>query len=140
VSKKSNVHPDYYKTDGRDRPDDAARARLNRAIAAKAPTQQRPDRTGKDLYFERPDPTRQPGFEAPAPRPKAKKSATRAGAAGNRAPRKAARPKRAAAGTSRKPARARKPAAPRRSATGRKTGAVQAKKSGKSAARPAKKR
>lgn len=56
MSKKSNVHPDHYKTDGRDRPDDAARARLNRAIAAKSLSRELPDRTGKRFYFERPEP------------------------------------------------------------------------------------
>lgn len=123
MSKKSNVHPDYYKTAGRDRPDDAARARLNRAIAAKATSQQRPDRMGKDFYFERPDPAREPGFEAPAPaRPKArKKPAARSGAAGKKATPKKARAKKGAAGT-------------------RATRTSPAKKSRKVAARPAKKR
>ena len=123
MSKKSNVHPDYYTGGGRDRPDDAARARLNRAIAAKATSQQRPDRMGKDFYFERPDPAREPGFEAPAAaRPKAKKKvAARAGAARKKAPPKTARAKKAAAGT-------------------RMTRTSQAKKSRKAAARPAKKR
>ncbi len=89
---KNNVHPDHYKVAGRDRPDDAARARLNRAIAAKATSQQRPDRMGKDFYFERPDPAREPDFEAPsAARPKAKKVAARAAAAGKKASPKTAR-------------------------------------------------
>jgi hypothetical protein len=128
MSKKSNVHPDYYTSGGRDRPDDAARARLNRAIAAKATSQQRPDRMGKDFYFERPDPAREPGFEAPAAaRPKAKKkAAARAGAARKKAPRKTARPK---------TARAKKAVA-----GARKTRANQAKRTRKAAARPAKKR
>ena len=123
MSKKSNVHPDYYKTAGRDRPDDAARARLNRAIAAKATSQQRPDRMGTDFYFERPDPAREPGFEAPAAaRPKAKKkAAARAGAAGKKASPKTARAKKSVAGA-------------------RKTRANQAKRTRKIAARPAKKR
>ena len=115
MSKKSNVHPDHYKTAGRDRPDDAARARLNRAIAAKSISQQHPDRMSKGFYFERPE---QPGFEAPAaagreekskPKPKQKASA------------KTTRAKKARAET-------------------RKTRPSPAKKSRKAAARPAKKR
>jgi hypothetical protein len=123
MSKKSNVHPDYYTGGGRDRPDDAARARLNRAIAAKATSQQWPDRMGKDFYFERPDPERDPGLEAPAPpRPKAKKkTAARSAAAGRKAPPKARRGKKAPAAM-------------------RKTRRSPAKKSRKAAARPAKKR
>jgi hypothetical protein len=125
VSKKSNVHPDHYKTAGRDRPDDAARARLNRAIAAKAASQQHPDRMAKGFYFERPDPPRQPGFEAPAAarpeeKPK-KKHPARAGAAGKKASPKTAGPKKAAART-------------------RKGRPSPAKKDRKPAARPAKKR
>lgn len=139
MSKKSNVHPDYYKTAGRDRPDDAARARLNRAIAAKATSQQHPDRMGK-LYFERPEPA-QPDFDAAADQPKAKtKAAARAGASGKRAAPKTSRPKKAGARKSRtRAAGARKPAAPRRATTTGKAGASRAKKSGKAAARPAKK-
>ena len=125
MSKKSNVHPDYYKTAGRDRPDDAARARLNRAIAAKATSQQHPDRMGK-LYFERPE-SPEPDFDVAAGRPKAKAKAKaegkvvfRAGAAGKSA-RPKADPKKAAAAA-------------------RKTRPSPAKKSRKAAARPAKKR
>ena len=139
MSKKSNVHPDYYKTAGRDRPDDAARARLNRAIGAKATSQQHPDRMGK-LYFERAEPA-PPDFDTAADQPKAKtKAAARAGARKGAAP-KTSRPKKSGARKSRtRAAGARKPAAPRRTTTTGKAGASRAKKSGKAAARPAKKR
>jgi hypothetical protein len=58
---KNNVHPDHYKTAGRDRQDDAAAARQARAVAAKTSSQQRPDRMAKGPYFQRPEP-------APAPK------------------------------------------------------------------------
>ena len=44
---KNNVHPDYYKTAGRDRQDDAAAARQARSVAAKASSRERPDRMPK---------------------------------------------------------------------------------------------
>lgn len=53
---KSNVHPDHYKVAGRDRQDDAAAARQARAIAAKPPSRERPDRMSKGPYFQRPEP------------------------------------------------------------------------------------
>ena len=138
MSKKSNVHPDYYKTAGRERPDDAARARLNRAIAAKVTSQQHPDRMGK-LYFERPEPA-QVDFDAAAEKPKAKtKAAARAGASRKSAAPKTSRPKKAGAPKSRtRAAGARKPATPSRGTTSRKAAA--SRKSGTAAARPAKKR
>ena len=52
---KNNVHPDHYKVGGRDRQDDAAAARFARAVAAKASSQQRPDRMTKGPYFQRPE-------------------------------------------------------------------------------------
>jgi hypothetical protein len=77
MSKKSNVHPDHYKTAGRDRPDDAARARLNRAIAAKSTSQQRPDRMSKGFYFERPARAGAPKKKKPGPKkPATRKAAT----------------------------------------------------------------
>jgi hypothetical protein len=88
MSKKSNVHPDHYKTAGRDRPDDAARARLNRAIAAKASSQQRPDRMSKGFYFERPEPAQPEAPEAPAA-PAAKRTPARKGPAKKTGARKA---------------------------------------------------
>ena len=115
MSKKSNVHPDHYKTDGRDRPDDAARARLNRAIAAKSLSRERPDRMGKEFYFERPEEVR-PAAAAPEP---------------------AAR-KRPAAGAARRRPRA-KTAAPRSAATATKRRSP-AKRKAASSGRPAKKR
>lgn len=36
MSRKSNVHPDHYKVAGRDRPDDAARARRTGPPTGKA--------------------------------------------------------------------------------------------------------
>ncbi len=143
MSKKSNVHPDYYKTAGRDRPDDAARARLNRAIAAKSTSQQHPDRMGK-LYFERPEP--EPGSEfAEAPEARAQKTSSRAGATKKAAAKKTAPSRRSAprkAAPTRKTASTRKTSSGRKAASTRKvTGAASTrrKKSGTSA-RPAKKR
>ena len=43
---KNNVHPDHYKTAGRDRQDDAAAARQARAIP-KSSSRERPDRMPK---------------------------------------------------------------------------------------------
>jgi hypothetical protein len=80
VSKKSNVHPDYYKTAGRDRQDDAAAARFVRAIAAKASSQERSDRMAKGPYFQRPEPTRPASGERVA-KPAQRKSSSRAGTA-----------------------------------------------------------
>jgi hypothetical protein len=57
MSKKSNVHPDYYKTAGRDRQDDAAAARQARSVAAKASSRERPDRMSKGPYFQRAETT-----------------------------------------------------------------------------------
>lgn len=127
MSKKSNVHPDYYKTAGRDRPDDAARARLNRAVAAKSTSQQRPDRMAKGFYFERPEPAPGPeAAEVPAARARKKTE--------DRTPKRAAAQK----GVTKK-AGARKAPAARRTAIPRKA-ASRMRKSGTSAARPAKKR
>ena len=53
---KNNVHPDYYKTAGRDRQDDAAAARQARSVVAKASSRERPDRMTKGPYFQRPEP------------------------------------------------------------------------------------
>ena len=100
MSKKSNVHPDHYKTGGRDRQDDAARARLNRAIAAKSTSQQRPDRMSKGFYFEHPEPAEEPA-EAPA-KPARKKSPPRAGARKKPVPKKPAGRRAAAARPSKK--------------------------------------
>lgn len=50
---KINVHPDHYKTAGRDRQDDAAAARQARSIAAKASSRNRPDRMSKAPEFWR---------------------------------------------------------------------------------------
>lgn len=91
---KNNVHPDHYKTAGRDRPDDAARARLARAIAAKAATREGSDRMTKGLYFERPEPARPvPAHDAADRAPK--KASPRARAARKAARKKAAVPRRA---------------------------------------------
>ena len=110
MSKKSNVHPDHYKTDGRDRPDDAARARLNRAIAAKSLSQQRPDRMGKEFYFERPEPA------SPAPPEPAARKKPAAGAARRRPRAKAAAPRIAAKGPKRRSSAKRKAASSTRPA------------------------
>jgi hypothetical protein len=123
MSKKSNVHPDYYKTAGRDRPDDAARARLNRAIAAKSTSQQRPDRMSKGFYFERPEPEQPEPADTPA-QPARKKNAPRAGAAKKTG--------------SKKPA-IRKATAARRTASARKTAST-APRIGRKTKRPAKER
>jgi hypothetical protein len=104
VSKKSNVHPDHYKTAGRDRPDDAARARLNRAIAAKAASQQHPDRMAKGFYFERPEAGEGPERAGVAVPRAAKKTPARKASAARRpaALRKAASSKRGAKPVARK--------------------------------------
>lgn len=102
MSKKSNVHPDHYKTDGRDRPDDAAAARLDRAIVAKMATRERPDRMTKGLYFERAEPTE----PVPAKDTGSRRAETKAG--------------RARVATSR--AGKKKVAVPRRAVTTRKAG------------------
>jgi hypothetical protein len=71
MSKKSNVHPDYYKTAGRDRQDDAAATRQARAIAAKPTSRERPDLMSKGPYFRSPEPAagaRQSPPKAPASR------------------------------------------------------------------------
>jgi hypothetical protein len=119
MTKKSNVHPDHYKTDGRDRPDDAAAARLNRAIVAKMASRERPHRPANEFYFERPEPERPAAPEGRADRGTSK------------AP---SRP-----GTARKAA-SRKGTAPRRTAKSRKTGAKARKKSGVVSSGPAKTR
>jgi hypothetical protein len=68
---KNNVHPDHYKTAGRDRQDDAAAARQARSIAIRPSSQQRPDRMSKGPYFRSPEPAteaRQSPPKAPAAR------------------------------------------------------------------------
>jgi hypothetical protein len=60
---KSNVHPNRYKTAGRDRQDDAAAARQARSIAAKPSSRERPDRMSKGPYFQHPEPTRDTASE-----------------------------------------------------------------------------
>jgi hypothetical protein len=65
---KNNVHPDYYKTAGRDRQDDAAAARQARSVAAKASSRERPDRMTKGPYFQHPEPA-PPAPPASAGRP-----------------------------------------------------------------------
>lgn len=142
MSKKSNVHPDHYKTDGRDRPDDAARARLNRAIAAKVTSQQRPDRMGREFYFERPEPARPEPFEgAPGPAKAKKKSPARGRATRTTGARKAAPGKKTAARQGRGVrAVTRKGSAPRRRAAKPKTGSTARGKSAARSGRPAKKR
>lgn len=129
MSKKSNVHPDHYKTGGRDRPDDAAAARLNRAIVAKMASREGPDRMTKKFYFERPEP---PGPVAPEPpaRPMKKRPPAAAGSARKAGARKAATTKRVTA--TRKPA-----ARPRRQATKKSGSGRQAKRA---SSRPTKKR
>lgn len=142
MSKKSNVHPDHYKTDGRDRPDDAARARLNRAIAAKVTSQQRPDRMSKGFYFERPEPAPPEPLEgAPGPAKK-KKSPARGRATRKAGARKSAPGKKTAAARPGRGARAvaRKGSAPRRRAGKPKTGSTARGKSAARSSRPAKKR
>jgi hypothetical protein len=47
MSKRNNVNPDYYKITGRDRPNDAAAARLALAAVAKRASRERPDRMSK---------------------------------------------------------------------------------------------
>lgn len=112
MTKKSNVHPDHYKTDGRDRPDDAAAARLNRAIVAKMASRELPDRTAKKLYFERAEPERPatagakegraakptPPGAAPRRRSKAKTASRRRAATGRKSRSAPARPKAARTG------------------------------------------
>lgn len=94
MTKKSNVHPDHYKTDGRDRPDDAAAARLNRAIVAKMASRESPDRTAKKFYFERPEATEPVPAKDTGSRG-AKKKAAQPRAAKSRAGKKVAVPRRA---------------------------------------------
>lgn len=134
MSKKSNVHPDYYKTAGRDRPDDAASARFARAISAKAASQPRPDRMTKGLYFERPEPAGPASAGRPADpaQKETKKSDMRKASAG-----RSADP--AQKETSKKSG-TRKASAPRRTATTRKAASTGRKKSGPAPARPTKKR
>jgi hypothetical protein len=70
---KSNVHPNRYKTAGRDRQDDAAAARQARSIAAKPSSRERPDRMSKGPFFrgsEPPAEARQSPPKAPASRGK----------------------------------------------------------------------
>ena len=111
MSKKSNVHPDHYKTAGRDRPDDAAAARLNRAIVAKMATRERPDRMTKGLYFERPEPEpERPATAGAKPAGAAKPSPTGA-APRRRSKAKTASPRRAATGRKSRSAPARPKAA-----------------------------
>jgi len=95
MSKKSNVHPDYYKTAGRDRPDDAASARFARAISAKAASQPRPDRMTKGLYFERPEPAG-PASAGRSADPAQKETSSRAAKPKKSATRKASAPRRTA--------------------------------------------
>jgi len=126
MSKKSNVHPDHYKTDGRDRPDDAARARLNRAIAAKVTSQQRPDRMGKEFYFERPESTTPPPQPTAAGEPgnrAGRKPASRPGAAKKAGARKAVARKGGArkASVQTRKSKPRKTATPRKAASSRRT-------------------
>ena len=96
---KNNVHPDHYKVGGRDRQDDAAAARFVRAIAAKASSQQRPDRMTKGPYFQRAEPA-PPAAAKPAARPAKpaakKKSSSRAVSAKKPSDRKASAPRRTA--------------------------------------------
>ena len=92
---KNNVHPDYYKTDGRDRQDDAAAARQARAIAAKASSQRRPDRMSKGPYFQRPE--RAAAAAGRPAKPARKKGSSRAVTAKKAVTRKAAVPRRPAA-------------------------------------------
>ena len=94
---KSNVHPDHYKVDGRDRQDDAAAARMARAKAAKPLSQQRPDRMTKQPWFHRPEAAK-PAVAKPVPKSKAKASA---GSARQIARKPAARTKRATSGRGR---------------------------------------
>lgn len=129
MTKKSNVHPDHYKTGGRDRPDDAAAARLNRAIVAKMASRESPDRLTKKLYFERPEPPGPGAPESPA-RPMKKRSHAAAGSARKAGPRKATTTKRVAA--TRKAA-----ARPNRQATKKSGSGRRAKRP---SARPSKKR
>ena len=77
---KNNVHPDHYKVGGRDRQDDAAAARFVRAIAAKASSQQRPDRMTKGPYFQRAEPA-PPAAAARPEKAAPKKGSSRAGTA-----------------------------------------------------------
>jgi hypothetical protein len=94
---KNNVHPDHYKVGGRDRQDDAAAARFARSVAAKAASQQRPDRMRKGPYFQRAEPAA-PAVAAGLPAtPAPKKSSPRAGAAKKSAARKASPPRKTAA-------------------------------------------
>ena len=77
---KSNVHPNRYKTAGRDRQDDAAAARQARSIAAKPSSRERPDRMSKEPYFRSPEPhgeTRQSPPKAPGPKAPASRSRKR---------------------------------------------------------------
>lgn len=48
MSKKSNVHTDYYKTAGRDRPDDAARERMKQRPPERPPESSRTVRGKKN--------------------------------------------------------------------------------------------
>lgn len=123
MSKKSNVHPDYYKTAGRDRQDDAAAARQARAIAAKPSSQERPDRMGKGFYFERPEPPTTASAAPTAEGRSQKRTSSRAGAAKKSGTRKTTRA-----------------TATRRTAAPRKATATRRKRSGTGPARPTKKR
>jgi hypothetical protein len=121
---KNNVHPDYYKTAGRDRQDDAAAARQARSVAAKASSRERPDRMTKGPYFQHPEPA--PPASAGRPGDRAQKeSSSRAGTAKKSGARKASAPRRAASP---------------KAASNRASKSSRGKKSGIAAARPTKKR
>jgi hypothetical protein len=83
---KINVHPDHYKVGGRDRQDDAAAARLARAKAAKATSQERPDRKAKKPWFQRAEAIK-PAVGPPA-KAAPKKSGARKASGGARRPTK----------------------------------------------------
>lgn len=92
---KNNVHPDHYKVGGRDRQDDAAAARFARSVAAKAASQQRPDRMTNGPYFQRPEPAAPLSAAQPAKRAQ-KKGSLAAGAAKKSTARKASPPRKPA--------------------------------------------
>jgi hypothetical protein len=111
---KNNVHPDCYKTAGRDRQDDAAAARQARSVAAKASSRERPDRVTKGPYFRRPEPAPTASAGRPAERAQ-KESSSRTRTAKRPGTRKSSAPSRPAvtrkaASTRRKKSRTAKPA------------------------------
>jgi hypothetical protein len=72
MSSKSTVNPDHYKVGGRDRPDDAARARRDMPRAGKKPRRRKGDPAPPNLIPGAPpvgeEPPADKGSEGPADR------------------------------------------------------------------------